>query len=191
MTRDSSRRWWIALATLVALPMLMGQSCTGLPVISQADCDGLAAVCTEPANASFMAQEVLDLINVERADAGLGPVEWDDTLATIAEDYACEMITYGYFAHANPCLSPSSSSLQLLNRVNEGGYTDYWTVGENLAEGHTSPSEVMTAWMGSATHRQNILNPDWCEVGVGVRQQGNNGLIYWVQEFGQPRDCNN
>jgi uncharacterized protein YkwD len=45
----------------------------------------------------------------------------------------------------------------------------------------------MKVWMGSPAHRENILDPRWSEVGIGVRTGGEYS-IYWVQEFGDPAD---
>jgi len=62
---------------------------------------------------------------------------------------------------------------------------DYWIVGENLAAGQRTPVEVVSAWMTSPCHRENVLNPAFTELGVAVRYGGTYGY-YWVQEFGRP-----
>jgi uncharacterized protein YkwD len=43
----------------------------------------------------------------------------------------------------------------------------------------------MQDWMNSPGHRENILKPDFEEIGIGIRSGGDYGM-YWVQEFGQP-----
>ncbi len=136
--------------------------------------------CLEPSEAAQWRDEVLRLVNVERARAGLNPVAHNQTLEDQAVEYACEMIHYDFFAHENPV-----TGTQLQDRAAEFGY-DYRMIGENLAAGQSSPDQVMAQWMASDGHRANILNPDFTELGVGVRSGGQYGY-YWVQEFGLPR----
>lgn len=55
-------------------------------------------------------------------------------------------------------------------------------MGENIAAGHSTPEEVMTGWMNSKGHRENILRPGFKEIGIGCVEKG--GTYYWVQCFG-------
>lgn len=135
--------------------------------------------CRPVANADLWRDQVLQLVNLERNAAGLNPVRRNATLEAQAEQYACEMIHYDFFAHDNP-----ATGTQLRDRADQFGYS-YLTIGENLAGGQQNPQEVMDAWMNSPGHRANILNPDFEELGVGIRSGGDYGL-YWVQEFGKP-----
>ena len=135
--------------------------------------------CRVPWQADEWAQEVIDLVNAERAAEGLSPLSSDATLATMAEDYACEMIEDEFFAHVNPDTGSTP-----VTRADEHGYV-YDEVGENLAVGYDSPAEVMVAWMNSPGHRANILHDSYTEMGVGVRV-ALDGQTYWVQEFGDP-----
>jgi uncharacterized protein YkwD len=57
-------------------------------------------------------------------------------------------------------------------------------VGENIGMGYINATAVMNGWMNSPGHRQNILNSNYTELGVGL-VQGQGGL-YWVQVFGKP-----
>jgi uncharacterized protein YkwD len=59
------------------------------------------------------------------------------------------------------------------------------TLGENLAGGQTTAASVVADWMDSPGHRDNILDPRWRDMGVGVRTGGHFG-VYWVQMFGDP-----
>jgi uncharacterized protein YkwD len=135
--------------------------------------------CEEPLSGDQWRADVLRLVNVERTSRGLDPVQQDARLAEQATQYACEMIFYEFFAHDNPVTGSS-----LADRAEEFNY-DYWVVGENLAAGQRTPEEVVQAWMDSPGHRDNILNPAYTELGVGVRV-GGPYRIYWVQEFGRP-----
>lgn len=173
--------WWL----LALLPLSAGQSCSTLSstTLRPSDCETLVG-------ANVMVAEVFELVNEERIAHGLAPVTWNETLAVMADDYCCEMIEFGYFAHANPFIDPPSAQEQLRMRAENAGYTSYWAVGENLAQGQTTPEQVMRDWMNSPGHRDNILDPRWCELGIGLRRAGGGGLLHWVQEFGQPRGCN-
>ncbi len=138
--------------------------------------------CEEPDNAAYLRAEVLRLVNLERTRAGLDALSQDDTLERQATVYACEMIQYDFFAHDNPVTGTSLS-----DRAEQFNY-EYWIVGENLAAGQTTPAKVVSDWMNSPGHRENILNPAFTELGVGVRTGGSYGT-YWVQEFGRPLDA--
>jgi len=135
--------------------------------------------CTEPVEGDAWRAEILRLVNLERERAGLQPLVRDELLEQQATQYACEMIHWDFFAHENP-----QTGTDLRQRAAEFGY-DYLIIGENLAAGQTSPAQVMSDWMASPGHRENILHPEFTELGVGVRSGGRYGT-YWVQEFGCP-----
>ena len=135
--------------------------------------------CGESTQSDAFAARVVELVNIERAAVGLNAVAWNQTLAEQATQYACEMIHYDFFDHINPVTRST-----LAARANEFDY-NYLVIGENLAAGQRSPEQAMRDWMDSPGHRQNILDPRFVELGVGVRIGGDYG-VYWVQEFGLP-----
>lgn len=135
--------------------------------------------CQDPAEGTFWKAEVLRLVNVERAARSIDAVAWSPVLAEQATQYACEMIFYNFFDHANPV-----TGSELRDRAAEFEY-DFWIIGENLAAGQRSPVEVVNDWMDSPCHRENLLNPAFTELGIGIRYGGRYGY-YWVQEFGRP-----
>jgi uncharacterized protein YkwD len=135
--------------------------------------------CAAPADEAALADRVVELVNAERAKLGIAPVEENAKLKTIAEDYACRMIAEDFFSHYAPDGDGPGE------RAIHGGYV-FMRLGENLAAGQTSPEQVIAEWMASDQgHRENILSPQWSEIGVAVRLGGDRG-IYWVQEFGDP-----
>jgi uncharacterized protein YkwD len=140
---------------------------------------GRSAGCAAPANKDALVARVVELVNQERTKRGLNPVTLNPTLCRIADDYACEMITKGFFDHTDPDgLGPGQRAIN-------AGYI-FLAIGENLAGGQNSPEQAMKEWMNSKEgHRENILAPQWREIGVAVRLGGIYG-IYWVQEFGNP-----
>jgi uncharacterized protein YkwD len=135
--------------------------------------------CSDPPEGDDWRDEILRLVNLERERAGLLPLIRKQTLEDQATQYACEMIYYGFVEHVNPFTGTS-----VTDRAEEFGY-DWLALGENLAAGQPTPARAMADWMASEGHRDNILNPQFTELGVGVRTGGEYGT-YWVQEFGCP-----
>lgn len=58
----------------------------------------------------------------------------------------------------------------------------YGTIGENIARGQDNADRVVSAWMASPAHRENILAGKYTHLGVGHARRG--GADYWVQHFG-------
>lgn len=136
--------------------------------------------CGVPAEAELYATRVLEMVNEERAVAGLPALSANVVLADLAASYACEMIEGDYFDHVSAITGSTVGS-----RALQAGYY-FQKVGENLAGGQTSAEQVMSEWMASPGHQENILDSDFVEVGIAIRTGGHYGW-YWVQEFGLPR----
>ena len=141
---------------------------------------GESTVCSTPDNEEELRARVFDLVNRERTSRALDGLRSDPALNMMAEDFCCEMIEGGFFAHENPYTGEGPGQ-----RAINAGYI-YLAVGENLAAGQTSPEQVVAEWMRSTEgHRENILATQWREIGIGVRTGGQHG-VYWVLEFGNP-----
>ncbi|WP_254897621.1 sigma-70 family RNA polymerase sigma factor [Kitasatospora sp. NA04385] len=124
------------------------------------------------------AQQVLDLVNTERAKAGCGPVTADAKLATAALRHSEDMAARDFFDHTNP----DGAGPQ--QRIDAAGYA--WSGwGENIARGQKDAAAVMDSWMNSPGHRANILNCKFTQLGVGVHT--GTGGPWWTQDFGTPR----
>ena len=121
------------------------------------------------------AEQIVALVNAEREKAGLAPVTMSQELGKAAMIRAQEIEVS--FSHTRPNGSYFTSVLK------ENGIT-YRLAGENIAWGQKSPEEVMRAWMNSAGHRANILNPNFKELGV-AHYQNARGVNYFVQLFKQ------
>jgi uncharacterized YkwD family protein/spore coat assembly protein SafA len=117
-------------------------------------------------------QQVLTIVNQERAKAGLKPLQMDWELQRVARTKSCDMAQKGYFSHQSPTYG---SPFDMMKQFG----ISYRTAGENIAQGQRTPSEVMNAWMNSSGHRANILKGDFTHIGVGYCQQGN----HWTQMF--------
>lgn len=133
----------------------------------------------KPANVEELADQVVDAVNAERAKSGLQPVVLSDRLSQIADDYANRMVMGDFFSHDDPF-----NGSTVARRAMQKGYM-FYKVGENLAAGQQDVTEAMKDWMDSPSHRANILDPDFKEMGLGIRDGGRHGR-YWVQEFGRP-----
>ncbi|MFY3790113.1 SafA/ExsA family spore coat assembly protein [Ureibacillus sp. MALMAid1270] len=117
-------------------------------------------------------QEVLRLVNVERAKAGLPALKNDWELARVAEHKSEDMAKKGYFSHNSPTYGSPFDMMKAYG-------INYKAAGENIAKGQRSPQEVVNAWMNSAGHRANILNSNFTHMGVGYVANGN----IWTQMF--------
>ena len=120
------------------------------------------------------AEEVLRLVNEQRAKNGLAALTLSDKLCELAELKAEDMVANGYFDHTSPTYGTPFDMLKQFG-------VPYRSAGENIAAGQSTPEEVMNDWMNSAGHRANILNAGYTELGVGIAV-GQRG-IYWVQLF--------
>lgn len=120
--------------------------------------------------------EVLELVNAARSEAGLNALELDPTLCGAAQVRAVECV--GSFSHTRP------NGARYKTAITEAGLTASYT-GENIATGHTSAKQVVDAWMKSEGHRANILNEHYTRLGLGF--QANTGNRYrgyaWAQLF--------
>lgn len=116
--------------------------------------------------------EVYNLVNQYRSENGLSELSYRRDLESVADLRAKEIVTN--FSHTRP------NGTSCFTAVTEAGIT-YTAVGENIAYGQKSASEVMTGWMNSSGHRANILSSKYTGIAVGLYQK--NGVKYWVQLF--------
>jgi uncharacterized YkwD family protein len=130
---------------------------------------GTAAAGSAVQSSSY-ADQVVTLVNQQRAKAGLKPLAVDKALAAMALDKAKDMYNNHYFDHTSPTYG---SPFDMMTSYG----IRYTYAGENIAMGQKTPQEVMNAWMNSPGHKQNILSPNYMKIGVGYY----NGE--WVQEF--------
>jgi streptogrisin C len=122
--------------------------------------------------------EVASLVNKQRARAGCAALKVDARLTKAARAHSQDMAANNFFSHKN---RQGRSSAQ---RVLDAGY-NWQRTGENIAAGHRTPAQVMTAWMNSSGHRANILDCAFKDLGVGVASRGS--TTFWTQNFGTLR----
>lgn len=139
----------------------------------------LARPSTTPQTATpetTMTDELLDLINAERATAGSVPLQANENLTAAAVAHARDMAQGDYFSHT------SADGRSAKDRAVEHGYTAYGA--ENIARGQRTPQATVTSWMNSDGHRRNLLNPELVAVGLGVAERSEGGPV-WVAKFGR------
>jgi len=147
-----------AISLLIAAILLCG---IAIPV----------AAAPKTIDTTGFAEEMLRLVNAERARAGLAALGSTSALNAAAQKRAEEITVR--VSHTRPdgrdCFTV---------------FADYGVEashrGENLAAGYKTPAEVMAGWMKSSGHKKNILG-DFNKLGVGITVK--NGTIHWVQLF--------
>lgn len=126
---------------------------------------------------------LLQLHNQERAQLGLGQLKLNSTLSSSAQKKAKAMLDADCWSHYCP------NGKSPWDFFVEAGYA-YLYAGENLAEGFNENTDVMTAWMQSPTHKENIVRPEYTEVGFGIvtgRFQGKDNNMVVVAHFATPQ----
>lgn len=142
---------------------------TDIPDVEQPETDNN----TPETDALSYAEQVVALVNAERAKAGLNALTLDTEIASAALVRAKE--TEISFSHTRPDGRHFSTALS------DSGIS-FRGAGENIAWGQKTPEEVMNGWMNSEGHRANILNPNFTKIGVGY-YQNSAGRNYWTQLF--------
>jgi len=127
------------------------------------------------------AQKVLDQTNEQRLKNNLSPLSYSDVLSKSAQAKAEHMFAHNYWAHNAPDGTNPWHFFKLV------GY-DYQVAGENLAKDFYDTDTMIKAWMNSPTHKDNILNPKYKEIGIGVVNGTLSGIktTLVVQHFANP-----
>ena len=123
---------------------------------------------------NVMEQKAVLLLNEDRRSAGLEPLKINLKLSKLAADYSLDMNKRRFFSHVDPDGKDPFERMAAIG-------VDFPNAGENIA---ISP-DVETAHkmlMDSPLHRENILQPKYTEIGIGVRPDSRGG-VYLVQEF--------
>jgi uncharacterized protein YkwD len=137
----------------------------------------------EPAKHEVTADEkaILDLTNQERTKAGLPALKLSLVLSKIARGHSANMAKQGKMEHVLDGKTPGQ-------RTKEGGYR-FDVVAENIAWGEKgfTLAQVMKTWMDSKVHRENILQKEFTEIGIGIGIDAK-GKSYYTQLFATPQE---
>ena len=133
-------------------------------------------------NTENLKKEIISLSNLERERQNIEILYESNLLNLAATNKLNDMFSKNYWDHTGP------NGETAWDFISENGYR-YEIAGENLARGFSDPNEVMKAWMNSPTHRENILNYKFQEIGLAIgtgRIKGATTTII-VQLFGRPQ----
>lgn len=130
---------------------------------------------------SITSSQIIALSNQARKEQGMTLVKSNGALARAAQAKAQDMIAKNYFAHISP------SNVSPWYWYKQAGYK-YAYAGENLAIDYVNASDVVAAWLKSPSHRRNLLNTRFQDIGVAVATGKINGAesVIVVQMFGAP-----
>ena len=115
-------------------------------------------------------QEVVALVNQERAAAGCPALGISAELTAAAQGHSEDMAINNIFGHSG------SNGSSPWDRMDAAGYPA--GAAENVAAGQTTAEAVMESWMRSPGHRGNILNCSLTAIGVGLEDVALAGLVY-------------
>lgn len=132
--------------------------------------------------AAVVSAVLIDLTNADRASAGAQALVVNDRLTAAAQAKANDMAARGYFSHKDP------DGREPWTWLKEAGY-DYRYAGENLAIQFSDSIEVERAWLASPSHRANLLNDQFSEIGIATAYGAYQGqpTTFVVQMFAEPR----
>src|SRR5947209_5219858 len=159
---------------------MLPRCCVLVVILSASFC---AAQTNQPAQDEFKMsakeKKLLELTNAERKKKDLPPLSTNPLLFKIARAHSTNMAKQGKMEHVLDDKTPFQRAL-------DAGY-NYEYTGENIAEFDESfPVQVlMKEWMNSEHHRDNILNKNFTESGLGIAR-GKKGMVYYTQVFGKP-----
>lgn len=111
------------------------------------------------------ASEIFQKVNTERRLKKLKPLRWNEKLSELASAYSQQMAEEDFFSHYDP------DGKTVVDRAEDFGITDWNKIGENLfiCEGFSDvPGVAIKGWMKSRSHKQNILDREWTDTGIGV-----------------------
>ena len=105
--------------------------------------------------------ELLKYTNQRRVDFGLEPLSMNSALSKAAQKKAEDMFKYGYWAHVSPTGTEPWSFILAQDY-------DYVFAGENLARNFSRSKDVVDAWFASPSHRENLLNRNYRDMGFAI-----------------------
>jgi uncharacterized protein YkwD len=133
-----------------------------------------AEAVAAPEYAASLEAQLFDLLNADRVANNLAPLNYDESLASVARWRSDDMAVRDYFSH-------DIGGYQVFSVLKDSGIA-YRVAGENLAFNYqaadTSASAAEQALMNSPTHRANILRSDFTHAGIGVSVAPDGKVLY-------------
>lgn len=124
-------------------------------------------------------EDLFRLTNEKRKEAGLKPLKLNEELSSAAQAKVSYMFEKNFWAH----VAPDGTTPWYF--IKNAGY-EYEYAGENLARGFNNTEDIVSAWMESPTHRENLLSPNYEDIGFAVSPGSLTGseTVLVAQEFG-------
>jgi uncharacterized protein YkwD len=133
-----------------------------------------------PANAQVVTQAIIDLTNFVRTENHLPPLSANAALMQAAQLHSQDMARLDQMQHDLPGVPLAS----LTDRAAFVHYS-YQLLGENIAYNQADPASLVASWMQSPAHRENMLNPSFTDIGVGL-SWNRRGEPFYTMVLGQP-----
>lgn len=175
LTKREHRHYW------PYIPVLLLVIATFLVSMVQPTKRGVLAYAT-----NMSAQGLLDATNDQRSKAQASSLALSSSLNAAAQAKAEDMVARNYWSHDTP------DGQEPWVFITNAGYS-YQKAGENLAFGFTDSQDAVTGWMNSPTHRDNLLDTNFTEVGFGIANSnnfdGNGEETVVVAMYAQPRSA--
>lgn len=179
-----------ALPFTITIPAIPAFGTTTLPVPRSRSLIPLTAtlVLDPEVEAALEEQDLVRAINTERTARGLDPLSLDPVLCETARAHSREMCDLNYFAHRSPTLGDETPGDRYLGELQIAGEKRPATalVGENLFFASVTNDTYNAKYahrslMASPSHRENILEPRFTKVGVGLYRDA--AGRFWVTEM--------
>ncbi len=138
---------------------------------------GEGITATPPSSCNSFEIEVFNIVNDLRVQNGVPKLKWDPTAYTAAKTRVKEIVTY--WGHNRP----DGTHCYSVYGQGENPTHIFSHIGENIASGQHSAKDVVDSWMASASHRKNILNPEFDNIAIAFYEADDSYHYYWVQEF--------
>ncbi|MFF1469291.1 CAP domain-containing protein [Streptomyces mirabilis] len=172
--RTKSNRIRRVCVAACAAPLLVLSGAAGAGAVAATTPTGTAPLARPGVSEQSSANEILSLVNDERAKAGCPALKENGKLTQAAQTHANDMAAHHLTGHTG---SDGSNEETRLERV---GY-NWRSWGENVSgPGYHSSKAHVDGWLGSAAHKRTMLNCSFTETGVGTSGE------YAVQLFGIP-----
>jgi uncharacterized protein YkwD len=188
-----------------------GSSGSSTAVASETHASASTVSISDPSNAPILSESTINdymkAINEARAKEGgqdcgeyghfdpAPPLAWSDELYHAAYEHSYDMATSDTFTHdGSGTDSDWTAQVQnlgrgslLQERVENNNYTHWLKIGENIAAGTNfrTAEQTVQAWLSSPKHCENLMNPEFKEVGMSVvYDESSYYHYYWTQDFG-------
>jgi uncharacterized protein YkwD len=130
-------------------------------------------------NTKTVERIAFEMINRTRVEMGLSPLVWSEEIAAVAREHSQNMAEFRFFSHRG------LDNKMVSDRADARGLRKWRAIGENIAynRGYDDPvAKAVQLWLGSSSHKSNMLDPNWRESAVGVAI-ADDGSYYFTQVF--------